>query len=588
MSDTTYQPDKILRCISRVIAQSGCSARQFYWGLSFRVLERGFEIIPFMLCFFWLLAVHSPEPDQTLQLFKNSSALIVMLLLTFIGQLIFAYLGQYLSYLGSYRIMAGYRERLIDHIRHLPLGFVYQYRTGYLADILTDDIKKIESIFTHVVANLFSVVALPLLTLIALLCVDWRLTLALVAGFIPGLWVLIVTKNLLAKAGARQRENFRDTAGMIVEFVEGIKTLRLFNRADVWLQKLNKRFEKLSQLSLGIELWGAGPVVAYRFILELGLVFLLLACAHSFDRNVPMFQAILFLLLAHKLLSPLLEIAECLTMLRLAAQSEAKVHSLLSSELLAEPECAITPTSYDIFFNNVSFAYQEETKTVLEQISFSAPQNTITAIVGPSGSGKSTLMNLLVRFYDPQKGSISIGGHDLKAIGSEQLYQQISMVFQQVQLFDDSVMENLRTGKTDASDKEIIAACKAANCHDFIKALPEGYHTHIGESGAKLSGGERQRLSIARALLKDAPILLLDEATASVDSDSQFEIQKALSQLAKGRTVVMIAHRLNTIKHADHILVLEKGKLVEQGKHQELIAKQGLYHQLWQAQGHKS
>ncbi len=577
----------ILASILRVIKHSHCSAHQFYWGLALRTVERGFETLPFVICFYWLTTelkdtTSVPEGNPPGDSFFT---LLFLLLAIFIGQLFFAYKGQKQSFMGSYRIMASYRERIIARIRCLPLAQLYQYRAGHLSDILIDDIKKIESIFTHIAADLFAAAMLPLMLFSGLLWFDWQLALSLVAGLPLALWTLNSARNYFVHIGQRKQEKFSDTAGMLVEFVSGIKTLRLFNRADVWLCKLKQRFDEIKDLSLGVEIWGAGPVVAYRFILESGLIILLLLCAVRLDSADANITWLLFFLLAHKLLGPLLEMAEYITVLRLAAQSEARVQNLFSGTLLTEPEQGISPENFDVHFDNVCFSY--DSKPALLNMSFTASQNSVTAIVGPSGSGKSTLMNLLARFYDPQSGAIYLGGHDLRAVGTEHLYENVSMVFQQVQLYDSTIMQNVKIGKVEAADEEVINACKAANCHDFIVALPQGYQTQVGEAGMRLSGGERQRLSIARALLKDAPVLLLDEATASVDCDSQYELQRALSKLVENRTVIMIAHRLSTVRHASQILVLDKGELVQQGTHPDLLSQKGLYSQLWLSQRSK-
>lgn len=235
-------------------------------------------------------------------------------------------------------------------------------------------------------------------------------------------------------------------------------------------------------------------------------------------------------------------------------------------------------------FEGVGFRYDTSAEWVLRDVSFRAPQGRIVAVVGPSGGGKSTLLHLLARFFDPQEGRITLGGVDLRDLGPDRLYDHLSFVFQDVQLFDGSVLENVRIGRPDATDAEVMAACRAARCDEFIRRLPQGYETPIGENGQRLSGGQRQRLSIARALLKDAPVLLLDEATASVDPEAQHEIQEAISRLIKGRTVIVIAHRLHTIQHADQILLLAQGRIIERGSHDELLRAGGLYRDMWALQ----
>ena len=473
-----------------------------------------------------------------------------------------------------------------DNTNSGQLGNLYQYRSGQLAEILTQDIKRIESIFTHIAADVFSATVAPLCWFLGLLWLDWQLALSLIIGLPLAVLILNASHHFFSKACERKQELSRDTAGLLTEFTLGIKTLRLFNQTQSWLIKLQQRFDELKKASIGVEAWGAGPVVGYRLMLEVSLVLFLLFIVEQVSSSLvtphEIFTWILFLLLAQKLLSPLLEVSEQLTVLRLATQSEKKLEAIFSSPLMPEPEKAKVPAQFDIYFKCVNFAYDQ--KPVLQDVSFAVPAKTVTAIVGSSGAGKTSIVNLVARFYQPVSGNIYIGGYDLADIGTEQLYQHISVVFQQVQLYDDTVMENVRAGCQTATDDEVIAACKAANCDQFIENLPHGYETWIGEGGIRLSGGERQRISIARGLLKNAPILLLDEITAHVDPQNQYFIQQALNTLAKDKTVIMIAHRLSTIVNSDQILVMDKGQVVEHGDHLSLLKKNGFYHKLWQRQ----
>ncbi|AFJ01557.1 HlyB/MsbA family ABC transporter [Methylophaga frappieri] len=573
----------ILQSIRRVIRRSDCSAGEFYWGLCLRVLERCFEILPLLVCYFWLINVLNGNAVADGQTVWGIAGLLLAI---FMGQLLCSWRGQHHSFMGSYHIMQSYRARLIDRVRQLPLGQLYHYRTGQLADILTDDIKRVEGIFTHVAADVFAAGVTPVLWFVVLLYLDWQLATALIVGLPFACWILNAAKRFFERVGQQRQTRFQETAGVVVEFVSGIRTLRLFNRTGIWLSRLNQQFDLLRQSSVRVETWGAGPVVVYRLMLELGLVALLLVCASqmlpSQSTATVMASWLLFLLLAHKLLEPLLEMSGYLTILRHALQSEVKIETLFSTTQLSEPAVPVTPSHFAIRFDHVCFSYDQQSS--LQDICFSVPQNSITAIVGPSGAGKSTVLNLLARFYDPQSGSVTIGDEDLRAIGTDGVYQHISTVFQHVQLFDGSIRENIRIGRPDASDAQIMAACQSASCHDFIMGLPEQYETRVGEGGMRLSGGERQRLSIARALLKDAPVLLLDEATAAVDASAQHAIQNALNRLVVGRVVIMVAHRLSTVRNADQILVMDKGRIVEQGNHQSLLQRQGLYYQLWQSQ----
>ncbi len=576
----------VLQLAQRVIARSQQTTPSLYLGIALRTAERLLECVPFVLCYVWLAGrwpdavVRSPMLDWAPHWQLALGGLLPAVLL----QWLCAYWGQRLTFFAGYQIMAAYRRRLLDHVHRLPIGVLQQQRGGELAEQLTDDVKKVEAIFTHLIPDIASALLAVSLIWLALAAVDLPLTLALSCALLPAWGLLQFSKRFFVRSGQEKQRVQAYTSGVLIEFVLGLRTLRLFDRTAQWLSRLNQQFERLRTLSLGVEAWGGGSVMAYRLVLEAGLPGLLLGMAWLTTQpdSSPAPHWLLFLLLAHKLLQPLLEVAETLTVLRYAAQCEQRLENLLTAPAMPEPEQPQRPTGLDIRFEQVSLAYEQE--KVLHDISFTVPQGTLTALVGPSGSGKTSILNLLARFYDPSQGKVLLGGVDLRELGSEQLYQSLGMVFQQVQLHQGSIRDNIALSTTPVSDEAVQQACRDAWCDDFIRRLPAGYETQIGEGGMRLSGGERQRLSIARTLLKDAPVLLLDEATASVDPISQAEIQQALSRLAQGRTVVMIAHRLSTVTHADQILVLDQGRIIGQGTHSALLSNCPLYQRLWHAQ----
>ncbi|MGE8655512.1 MAG: ABC transporter ATP-binding protein [Achromobacter sp.] len=569
----------------RVIHASGQSPARIYVGLLLRVVERALAIAPHFLAWYWLSRIAPFGPDTTEA--RVWAVPLVWLVFLLLGQMLFSYLSQMNCFLGSYALTIAYRTRVINHLQRLPLGVFARQRVGHLAAVITDDVKRMEDVFTHLIAELLAAVSVPLLFAVALVWIDWRLTLALLATWPLALAVINGANRFFLARGARKQTLFLDVSGLIVEFIGGLRTLRLFNRAQVWLQRLDERFAQIRHHSMGAEAWGGGSVQAYRFVLEGGLL-LMLAVAGWLVAHATLTPVtwLLFVLVAYKVLDPLLDAAAYLIELRALVQGETRLQQLLDEPVLKEGERNEAPPGLAVAYRDVSFGYGAE--CVLHDISFDASERSVTAIVGPSGAGKSTLLELLARFYDPQRGCITLGGVDLREWRSDMLYQQLGFVFQDVQLFDGSVMDNVRIGREGASDEAVIEACRAACCDTFVQRLPEGYATRIGENGQQLSGGERQRLSIARALLKDAPVLLLDEATASVDPQSQHEIQQALARLIAGRTVIMIAHRLPTIRHADQILVLDQGYMRERGTHETLLALGGLYAELWQEQAVES
>ncbi|MGO3224333.1 MAG: ABC transporter ATP-binding protein [Halomonas sp.] len=568
--------------LRRILTRSSTSARPLLLGLLLRVLERCCELMPYLLCYLWLCTIlEVPRPGFGWA--ADPGWLALALIVSFVLQWLLAYGGQKRCFLESYRIIASYRERLIERMRNVPIGELRSHRVGQLADVLTDDINRVESIFAHVLADFVSALGLSLVALLVLASIEWRLALALAALVPLAALALVVSRRLFERAGLRKHALYRQTSGLLVEFIGGLTTLRLFHQADVWAQRLTAAFADLRRMSLSIEKWGGGPVMLFRFLVECGLLVLMLVGILSvFGGEISPVSWIAFFLLAYKFLGPLLEAAEYLVMLRHACQSEVKLEEAWALQPLAEPLTAKMPEHFAVSFDAVSFSHGGEAR--LRDISIEVPERSVTAIVGPSGAGKSTLLHLLGRFHDPDQGAVRMGEVDLREMGSEQLYKKVSAVFQQVQIFDGTIIENLRAGREDASDEDVRQACVAADCVDFIERLPEGYLTRVGESGFALSGGERQRLSVARALLKDAPVLLLDEVTAAVDPQSQMAIHRALNTLARDRTLIMVAHRLSTVRNADQIIVLDRGCIVESGKHDALLRCDGLYAAMWAAQ----
>ena len=560
---------RFLETVRRIVRDSGQPAGPLVTGVLLRTFDKGLSIAPFFLAYLGLEAA-----------FLGGKAEILWAALWLVGilaaQMACSVLGQRAGFLGGYDLMLGYRARVAEQVGRLPLGCLQQWQVGQLASVVTEDVKRVEDIFTHVVGELLSNVTAPLLFLIGLAWLDWRLTLALMLTLPVAVLGLNAASGFFLVQGRSKQGLLHDTSGLIVEFLGGLKTLRLFNRTENWLDRLERQFAAIRRASLGVEAWGGGSVQFYRLCLEGGLVSLVLAA--SWLDQVPPLSWLLFVLLAGRLLEPLLEAAAYLTQLRGMVLGEKRIRALLEEPLLPEGNGTLSGSG-EITFDAVRFRYEDQ--WVLRDVSFQIAPGSMTAIVGPSGAGKSTVLHLVARFFDPQAGCIRIGGQDIRAVTTEDLYRHLGFVFQDVQLFDGTILENLLIGKPDASADEIAEACRAAYCDGFIARLPDGLETRVGENGQLLSGGERQRLSIARAVLKDAPILLLDEATASVDPEAQYEIQQALSRLAHGRTVLVVAHRLHTIRHADQILVLDQGRVAERGRHEVLLAAGGLYAALW-------
>ncbi|AOT10850.1 ABC transporter ATP-binding protein [Pseudoalteromonas luteoviolacea] len=575
---------QIITSIGRVFSHVSAGKQLFIIGIIFRVLERCLSILPLLLCVYWLYIELNNMTGVT-RLLSTPSDYLMALGGIFLLQLICAYFGQLKSFSGSYHLAQAYRIKAITHFRRLPLGVIQTTHSSEFFELMSDDIKKVESIFSHVLPDLLSALVVPLLGVIILLFVAPLYALGLCVILPCALWIMHITKKKFNLAAKTKVQTYKHTSSTLTDYVEALKTLKLFNQTHHWLARVQKQLDIAKQHTLQVEMWGASPVLGFRVILNMAMVLFVITVALTLPENgtPPVnVSAIVFAMLILQLLVMLNEVAEHISMLRIAAQSECKVEALLKEPSLAEPVDPIIPQTYSIEFERVSFSYGGN--TAINNVSFYAPEGSITAVVGETGSGKSTLLNLCARFFDPTSGCIKVGGAALQEVGSHNLHNMVSMVFQDVQLIDASILENIRIGKPEATDEEVIEACVHAHCIEFIDKLAEGIDTRVGDGGVLLSGGQRQRIAIARALLKDAPIVLLDEVTASLDPIMQADVVSAIQYLLQNRTVITVAHRLSSIVHADNILVINDGKIVESGSHRCLLSIGGFYTRLWRAE----
>ncbi|WAM24348.1 ABC transporter ATP-binding protein [Myxococcus sp. NMCA1] len=485
-------------------------------------------------------------------------------------------------FVAAHALMGQARIRTADHLRRLPMGFFTQRRSGELAGVLTTDVALVEDVWSHTIGIFTASFALPMLVGLGLCFLDWRLGLVILAALPVALLVLAATTPLFVREFEAVLEASADVNARVVEYVQGIAVLRAFGRHGEVYQRFVKAMERLRDALIRADVLPSPLLAVFGFVVEMSFVAVAyagstLALRGSIQPGV----LLVFLVVTVGVVRQVADLGVALLMLRASQRALGRVDGLLAEKPLAEPSArAASIQKFDVEVDAVSFAYEDE--TVLDGVSVTFPERSLTALVGASGSGKSTLVHLVARLWDiPRQGAIRIGGVDIRDIPFEELHQHIAMVFQDVVLFSGTILENLRVGRPDASLEEVQRAARAARAHDFITALPNGYDTLLGEGGGTLSGGERQRLSIARAILKDAPIVLLDEATASVDASAEAEIQRAIDELVRKKTVVVIAHRLRTVRRAHRIIVLDKGRVAESGTHDELLAKRGVYAALW-------
>ncbi|ANU40856.1 ABC transporter ATP-binding protein [Flavonifractor plautii] len=514
-------------------------------------------------------------------------ALFLGLVIAFVILSFVTHLQQYHATYGLvYNEVKSTRLSLAERLRKLPLGYFGKRDLADLTETLMGDVNRMEHVWSHVLGYLYGAYISTAIIAVRLLVYDWRLTIACLWGVPVAFGLLFGTRKISARASERTKQAAIRVSDGIQEALENVREIRATNQEARYLAGLNQKIDDHEKVTIQGELGTGIFVNAASVIMRLGVATTILAGASLIlSRQIDFMLLFLFLLVITRVYAPFDQSLALIAELFVSQVSADRMNEIYDTPT-AEGAEVFQPKGHDIVFDHVGFAYDK--KKVLDDVSFTAREGEVTALVGPSGSGKSTCARLAARLWDVTEGTIRVGGVDISTVDPEALLTDYSMVFQDVVLFDDTVMENIRLGKRGATDQEVRAAAEAANCGEFIRRLPQGYDTPIGENGAKLSGGERQRISIARALLKNAPIVLLDEATASLDVENETKVQGALSRLLAGKTVLVIAHRMRTVAGADHIVVLENGRVAEQGTPAELMEKGGLYRRMVELQSHSA
>ena len=510
-------------------------------------------------------------------------ALFIGLVIAFVILSFVTHLQQYHATYGLvYNEVKSTRLSLAERLRKLPLGYFGKRDLADLTETLMGDVNRMEHVWSHVLGYLYGAYISTAIIAVCLLVYDWRLTIACLWGVPVAFGLLFGTRKISARASERTKQAAIRVSDGIQEALENVREIRATNQEARYLAGLNQKIDDHEKVTIQGELGTGIFVNAASVIMRLGVATTILAGASLIvSGQIDFMLLFLFLLVITRVYAPFDQSLALIAELFVSQVSADRMNEIYDTPA-AEGTETFSPKGHDIVFDHVGFAYDK--KKVLDGVSFTAKEGEVTALVGSSGSGKSTCARLAARLWDVTEGSIKVGGVDISIVDPEALLTDYSMVFQDVVLFDDTVMENIRLGKRGATDEEVRAAAEAANCGEFIRRLPQGYDTPIGENGAKLSGGERQRISIARALLKNAPIVLLDEATASLDVENETKVQGALSRLLAGKTVLVIAHRMRTVAGADHIVVLENGRVAEQGTPAELIERGGLYRRMVELQ----
>lgn len=473
-------------------------------------------------------------------------------------------------------VAAGQRIHLGDVLKRVPLGYFSQNSVGDILAGVTTELSVLELQGMKMVDAVINGYAKFIATVLCLIFFSPVAAAISVIGVVFSALALHGISRHSEKTATTAHEAVENMSGAAIEYIRGLSIVKSFGQEGASTQSFRSANKALKDIRIGIEKGFTLFNCLHLFALKLASMGIVFICAwQAAQGQMSMAFFLMFVLFSFVMFGSVENINDAAHLLGVIDSAMDKLEALENAEYIDQDGTDIKPTSYDIEFKDVSFGYDD--RMVLHDLNFTIPQNATTAIVGPSGGGKTTLCNLIARFYDVNSGTITLGGTDIRAFTCDSLLRNISMVFQNVYLFRDTIKNNIKFGRPDAADEQIIAAAKAARCHDFIMALPDGYDTVIGEGGSSLSGGEKQRISIARAMLKDAPIVILDEATASIDPENEHLIQEAISALTHGKTIITIAHRLATIENADQILVIDGGTVAQRGTHEELLEQEGTY-----------
>ncbi len=542
------------------------------------VVHAVLSLVPYILMFYIIRELTKETVDFTL-----TRTYIVYAVIAAIISMALLFLSGILSHIAAFNILYELRKFIAEKVGKMPMGYLNNHNSGALKKILSDDVERIESFIAHQIPDFVKGIALPIITIVYLFSQDWRLA---AISFVP----LLVLAIMLPKMyGGRNKQLIKDyhqsledmNAG-IVEYVRAMPVMKIFGQSAETFDKYGNTVKCFNNfVAEWVKSSTPGFAVFMSFTSNAMLPVLALGLYLYFQNGVTLATLLLFLILGTGYIKPLFVLSNMGMQLSIINRGVEQIDELLGQNDLEENTVIQKPENYNIEFQDVSFAYQDK-NWVLNNINFEIKEKTITALVGPSGAGKSTVGQLLSRFWDVNNGGIYIGGKDIREYPTEQLMQMVSFVFQDSFMFQQSMYDNIKMGMNKTRE-EVEKAAKAAQIHDLILSLPNGYDTLFGQSGVHLSGGEQQRFQLARAILKDAPILILDEATAFADPENEYKIQQAFRELIKDKTVLIIAHRLSTITDADQILLFDKGKLSAKGKHNELLVQSELYQRMWNA-----
>lgn len=574
----------MLKTLKDLINLMGPRKKRLYLSLILSFIDGFFVVVPILMAFHIVGSIPELFPATATPLTADMVVRdTVIMVLCVLVRIVIRYSTLRLFSGVGYEAMCDQRGQLGKELRGVSMGFFSRKNLGDLTATITSDAGFIEIEGMGVVEKMAAGIPSLVVGLLVLLFFDFRIALAVMLLLIPTWFAYRRLNSVQDRRELDRQALVAEVTEDTVEFLNGLPVLKIYNMTDKLFYRTKAAFEKLRELSIKVELSHLPPAGVFQGCFRAATaVIILMAGGFAISGHLPWPSAFLLMLASFTLFSGAEMMGIYSVFSKMTQKSIDRINQIKDIPKMDDNPSGENPERFDIAFENASFAY--ETVPVLKDISFSVPQGTMTALVGLSGSGKSTIVNLVARFWDVEEGKVLVGGRDAKTFSYESLLKNVSFVFQDVFLFDDTVANNIRIGKPGADMEEVMQAAREARCHDFITELEQGYNTVVGEGGARLSGGEKQRISIARALLKDAPIVLLDEVTANVDVENEQKIQTALQALLRGRTVIVIAHKLATIRGVDQILVIEDGQIIQRGNHNGLVAEEGLYKRLWEMQ----
>lgn len=573
----------MIQMFKRLLDFSGTERKRLILSFIFHMCNSVFEMLPIMAVLTVLNGILLSLSNGYMPV-KTIWAALGIMLLSISGRILFTNFSAVKRTLGSFSMCSKWRMELGEKLKRVPMGYFNEHRLGDITAAVTTTLGDLETNAVTVMEAVAGGFIHAVVIGIWLLFYEWKIGVLMFIGLFLSLCVYAKTQKAGMKYSPRRQAAQAGLVTGILEYIQGMSVVKAFGLADRSDKSVDAAINESAEANIALEKVFSGLAAVFQMIFKFARFAILVAASYLLMNGEITPEKCLLLIVASFMIYTTVELAgSTAAVARVVDASLDRLETISDMPLLDENGTDLIPKAYDIIVSSISFAYDE--KEILHDVSFSVPQGTSCAIVGPSGSGKTTLCSLIARFWDVKSGEILLGGVNVKDYTCDSLLKNFSIVFQRVYLFEDTIENNILFGKPQATKEEMITAAKKACCHDFISALPDGYQTKIGEGGATLSGGEKQRISIARAILKDAPVVILDEATASVDPENERELQQAISELTKNKTLLMIAHRLNTIREADQILVLENGQIVQRGKHQELIQQEGLYRRFVEIRG---